>query len=129
MHRCVSHATHFVVAAFVSVSAHAQTHRSFAPQTLRGEMVVTQAPDVLVNGQPGRLSPGSRIRGDTNLLVMPGSIAGQKNNVHYTLSEDGQVKDVWILNPAELANKVWPRTLLESSTWAFEPGTQTWIRK
>jgi len=104
-------------------------HRHFPPQALRGELVVTQAPDVLVNGQIGRLSPGARIRGDTNLLVMSGSIAGQKNIVHYTLNEGGQVKDVWILNPAELANKVWPRTVQESATWLFEPGTQTWTRK
>lgn len=128
MHRCVI-ATTFAVATFVSLSAHAQTHRFFPPQALRGELMVTQAPDVLVNGQPGRLSPGARIRGDTNLLVMSGSIAGQKNLVHYTLTEDGQVKDVWILNPAELANKVWPRTVQESSSWAFEPGTQTWKRQ
>ena len=125
MLRCVITAA-LVVAA---VSAHAQTHRFFPPQALRGELVVTQAPDVLVNGQLGRLSPGARIRGDTNLLLMSASITGQKYTVHYTLTEDGQVKDVWILNPAELANKLWPRTLQESATWLFEPGTQTWTRK
>ena len=124
MHRCVITAT--LVAA--AVSAHAQTHRFFPSQALRGELVVTQAPDALVNGQLGRLSPGARIRGDTNLLLMSGSITGHENLVHYTLTEDGQVKDVWILNPAELANKQWPRSLEESSTWAFESGTQTWTR-
>ena len=128
MHRCVI-ATTLAVATFASSSAHAQTHRFFPPQALRGELVVTQAPDVLVNGQPARLSPGSRIRGDTHLLVMSGSIAGQKNLVHYTLNEDGQVKDVWILNPVEMANKVWPRTPQESASWLFEPGTQTWTRR
>ena len=128
MHRCVI-ATTLAVATFASLSAHAQTQRFFPRQALRGDLVVTQAPDVLVNGQIGRLSPGARIRGDTNLLVMSGSNTGQKNLVHHTLTEDGQVKDVWILNPAEMANKVWPRTMQESATWAFEPGNQTWTRQ
>jgi hypothetical protein len=110
------------------LAAQAQTHRFFTPQTLRGELVVTQHPDVLLNGKPARLAPGSRVKGDTNLLVQPAGIAGQKLIVHYTVESSGLIMDVWVLNPAELANRPWPTTPVESATWQFNPGNQTWIK-
>lgn len=112
-----------------SLVAHAQTHRFFTPQTLRGELVVTQHPDVLLNGKPARLAPGSRVKGDNNLLVQPAGIAGKKFIVHYTVESSGLIMDVWVLNPAELANKPWPTTPLEAATWQFNPGNQTWIKR
>ncbi|OYU27807.1 MAG: hypothetical protein CFE41_08625 [Burkholderiales bacterium PBB2] len=133
MQRCVPHA--LLLAAGVSLAlsapyvAHAQTHRQFSPQTLRGEFQLVQTPDVLLNGQPARLSPGTRVYGPNNLLQQPASLAGQKLTVHYTVAPDGQVLDVWVLNPVELANKTWPRTPLEAASWAFEPGTQTWLKR
>jgi len=110
------------------LTAQAQTHRFFTPQTLRGELVVTQHPDVLLNGKYARLAPGSRIKGDTNLLVQPGAITGQKFIVHYTVENSGLIMDVWLLNPAEIANKPWPTTPAESATWQFNPGNQTWSK-
>ena len=109
--------------------AHAQQHRFFTPATLRGELVVTQHPDVLLNGRYARLAPGSRIKGDTNLLVQPGAITGQKLVVHYTVENSGLIMDVWILNPVELANKPWPTTRAEAGTWQFNGGNQTWIKQ
>lgn len=108
--------------------AHAQTHRFFPATALRGELVVTQHPDVLLNGKPARLAPGSRIKGDTNLWVPPAGLTGQKLIVHYTVESSGLIMDVWVLNPAELANKTWPKTPAESTAWRFEPGTQTWSK-
>ena len=64
-----------------------------------------QTPDVLLNGQPARLAPGARIKGDTNLLLQPASLTGQKFVVHYTVEPGGLIMDVWVLNPAELANR------------------------
>ncbi|MDC8783962.1 hypothetical protein [Roseateles koreensis] len=115
--------------AAVSLSAHAQTHRSFPANALRGELVVAQAPDVSLNGQAARLAPGARLRGDTQMLLQPASVSGQKLTVNYTLDPNGMLLDVWVLNTVELANKVWPRTALEASTWSFEPGTQTWTKR
>jgi hypothetical protein len=109
--------------------AQAQTHRFFTPQTLRGEMVVTQHPDVLLNGKAARLAPGSRIKSDNDLLLQPGAITGQKLIVHYTVENSGLVMDVWVLNPAELANKPWPTTRAEAATWQFNGGNQTWIKR
>lgn len=110
------------------MSAHAQTHRNFPATALRGELVVTQFPDVLLNNQPARLAPGARIKSDTNLGVSPASITGQKYLVNYTVEAGGLLMDVWILNPVEVANKRWPRTPAEASSWQFDPASQTWSK-
>ncbi len=108
--------------------AHAQQHRTFPPHALRGELVITQFPDALMNGRPVRLAPGSRIKSDTNLWVPPAGLTGQKAIVHYTFEGSGLIMDVWVLNPAEIANKPWPTTPQESATWRFDAATQTWSK-
>ena len=90
--------------------------------------MVVQPPDVTVNGQPARLSPGARIRNDRNMLQLSGSLVGQKLVVHYTIDSMGQLHDVWILRPDELAKQPWPSTPEQAKTWAFNPSTQTWVR-
>ena len=125
MYRCVLPLT----LAVSCLAAQAQTHRFFTPATLRGELVVTQHPDVQLNGRPARLAPGSRVKGADNLLVQPASLTGQKLTVHYTVESSGLIMDVWVLNAAELANKPWPTTPAESATWAFNPGNQTWVKR
>ena len=124
MYRCALALT----LAVSSLAAQAQQHRFFPANALRGELVITQHPDVLLNGKPARLAPGSRIKGDTNLLVQPAGLAGQKLVVHYTVESSGLIMDVWVLNPAEAANKPWPTTPAESATWTFNAGTQTWVK-
>ena len=87
------------------------------------------APEAVLNGKPVRLAPGSRIRNDNNLLMTPGELMAQsKRVVHYTQETDGLVQDVWVLNPAELANKRWPKTRAEAAAWRFDAATQTWIK-
>lgn len=127
MYRCAL--TAFAAAA-CSISAQAQVHRPFPVQALRGELVVLQTPDVSLNGQAARLAPGARLRGDNHMLLQPASVAGQKLTVHYTREpSSGMLLDVWVLNPAELANKTWPRTPQEAASWSFDPATQTWIKR
>lgn len=128
MYRCVLPALGVALAATCLV-AQAQQHRVFPAHALRGELLITQFPDALMNGKPARLAPGARIKGDTNLWMPPASLTGQKVVVHYTVETSGLIMDVWILNPAELANKPWPTTRAESATWAFNPGDQTWIKQ
>ena len=55
----------------------------------------------MVNGTPERLSPGHRIRGLNNQLMMSGQLAGKKVVVNYVRNAQGQVHDVWILNGLE----------------------------
>lgn len=109
--------------------AQAQTHRNFPPQALRGEIAFAASPDVLLNSQPARLAPGARIRGEDNLLVMSGALAGRRAVVHYTReATTGLLLDIWILNAAELARRPWPGTEAEARTWRFDPVAQTWSK-
>jgi hypothetical protein len=91
---------------FAASVAHAQmAPRNFPPNALRGTLVVAQPPDVLLDGQPARLSPGSRIRGTNNMLVLSGNLVNQKVTVNYTLESHGLVHNVWILTDAEAEEK------------------------
>jgi hypothetical protein len=76
-----------------------------AANALRGEMVVTLPPDIVLNGQPARLSPGARIRGRNNLLLLSGTLVGQTLQVRYLPDTSGLVHQVWILNDVELQAK------------------------
>ena len=114
--------------AFVG-AAPAQTSRPFPAHALRGELLITQPPEVLLNGQPARLSPGARIRGGNNMLQMSGALVGQPMLVHYTREPSGGVHDVWILTADEAARKPWPSTPQQAQQWEFNPAAQTWTRR
>ena len=75
--------------------------RNFPIGTLRGKFMVTDAPDVELDGKADRLAPGARIRSDQNMLVIPGAIIGQKYLVNYTRDSAGLLREVWILSPGE----------------------------
>ena len=100
--------------------------RAFPATALRGELVVTQPPEILLNQRPARLAPGARIRGMDNLLLLSGTVAGQRLLVHYTLDSLGQLLDVWVLSPAELARRPWPTSAEQAANWVFNPDAQTW---
>jgi hypothetical protein len=102
--------------------------RSFPADALRGELVVTAPPEVRVNGQPFRLAPGARIRDADNRLVLSGTLVGQKRWVNYTRFADGQLREVWLLTPAEAAVQPWPRTPAEAAAWRFDPLAQRWLK-
>jgi hypothetical protein len=126
MFRCVAAA---LLAASFALGAHAQAHRSFPADALRGELLFSAPPEVVLNGQPARLAPGARIRGDDNLLKVPASLAGQKALVHYRREVGtGLLLDVWVLNAAERANRVWPTNEREARGWAFDPAGQLWSK-
>ena len=125
MFRCVLLTMALSVA---TLPAFAQAPRKFTAQTLRGELVVTHPPEVLLNRQPARLAPGARIRGTNNLLVMSGALVGRSAVVHYTFDTQGNVQDVWLLTATELNVHPWPVSLQQAATWAFNPDTQTWSR-
>lgn len=102
-------------------------HRVFPAQALRGELVITAAPEALIDGAPARLAPGARIRGEDSLLVMPVAITGRPLVVHYTRENGtGLLMNVWILRDIERANRPWPTRELEAQRWIFDPAAQTW---
>ena len=126
MNRCVSMA---LLGLAMAGAVSAQTSRPFPANALRGALVVVQPPDVQLNGQMARLSPGSRIRGADNMVQMSGTLVGYKLLVHYTLDPTGLVHDVWILTPDEAARKPWPTTPAEAQAWLFNPAAQAWTKR
>ena len=125
MLRCALTAATLAVCVSAAV---AQAPRNFPATALRGEIIVTAPPELLLNKQPARLAPGARIRAMDNMLVMSGATVNQRMVVNYTLDLQGQLLDVWILNPAELARKPWPSTPQEAASWRFNADTQTWSK-
>ncbi len=116
------------VALAAALPAFAQAPRNFPASALRGELVVTLPPEILLNGQVTRLAPGARIRDQQNLLQTSGSLVGQKLVVHYTRDNLGQPLEVWILTPAEFARQPWPATEAQAKTWFFDAAAQTWTK-
>ena len=125
MLRCALIAATLVVCASAAV---AQAPRNFPATALRGEIVVTAPPELLLNKRPARLAPGARIRTVDNMLVLSGAALNQRLVVNYTLDLQGQLLEVWILNPAELARQPWPSTPQEAASWRFNADTQVWSK-
>jgi hypothetical protein len=110
MNRCTPHLLSLllVLATSAALPAGAQTAtefkpavRSFPAAALRGEMVVTAAPAITLDGKADRLTPGARIHGLYNMLLMSGALVNQKLVVNYLREGAGNVHEVWILNSEE----------------------------
>ena len=111
------------------LAAPAQVVQRNSPQNApRGELTVADPPNVVLNGPPARLAPGSRIRNGANLLTMSSAIVGQRYVVNYTLDPLGLVKDVWLLQAHENTSP-WPKTPAEAALWQFDPIAQTWTKR
>ena len=115
MNRCLSLAAparrRFCAAALacLGLASGAQAHslaRSVPANAQRGVMQVMAPPIIQMNGQTDQLSPGARIRGMNNMLLMSGAIIGQTLLVNYVRNTGGQVHDVWVLTDAEAALKL-----------------------
>jgi hypothetical protein len=132
MNRCARRTFFFAAASCAALPlltpAWAQSLRSFPANALRGELVVVETPELLLNGRPARLAPGARIRGLDNLLVMSGALTGQRATVHYTVDNSGLLLDVWILTAQERAKRPWPTTPEQAAAWFFDPVAQEWSR-
>ena len=79
--------------------------REFPASAHRGMLVVTAPPEVLVNGKAARLSPGARIKGVNNLLVLSSTLAGSSVLVNYRKDAQGLIHEAWILSPEEAAQE------------------------
>ncbi len=75
--------------------------RPFPVAAIRAAMVVTQPPEIEIDGKPERLSPGARIRDANNMLVLSGSLVGKRYLVNLVREPVGLVHEVWILTEAE----------------------------
>jgi hypothetical protein len=75
--------------------------RQFPPAAKRGTLLVTAPPEILINGTSARLSPGARIKGVNNGLVMSGALVGQSVLVNYVRDGQGLISEVWLLGAEE----------------------------
>ncbi len=80
--------------------------RQFPPAARRGTLEVLQGAEVILDGKAERLSPGARIRGVNNMLVMSGGMVGQRYVVNFTRDAFGNVHQVWLLTAQEAAQKI-----------------------
>ncbi|TAG24749.1 MAG: hypothetical protein EAZ37_15285 [Burkholderiales bacterium] len=94
--------------------------RKFPANALRGKLVVTQAPEILIDGKPERLSPGSRIRDPGQRLVMSASITDQEFIVNFVRNPRGEVQEVWILNELEAKQKIQTNTPASNVVFASD---------
>jgi hypothetical protein len=83
----------------LSASAHAQL-RAIPEQAKGGEIRHVQESIVSINGVELRLAPGAQIRDEANRLVVPTALPSGAQ-VKYLLNDEGLVRRVWILTPAE----------------------------
>lgn len=100
MKRCLS--LLLLCLAFAAGAAFAQGIQRSAPKdVILARMSVTAPPEITLDGQPDRLSPGARIRDLNNMLVLSGSLAGRAMPVVYRRDAAGLVHEVWQLTDAE----------------------------
>jgi len=91
-----------MLALLFAVSCWAQMGlRPFPPNTQRAVMQITPPLALQLNGVAEKLSPGARIHGTDNLIVMPDTLAGRRFLVNYVREPSGQIYEVWILTDAE----------------------------
>jgi hypothetical protein len=87
---------------WLALPSHSQGIRREAPKdVVLALMVVVAPPQITINGQPDRLSPGSRIRDLNNMLVLSGGIVGKTLPVVYRRDAAGLVHEAWILTQDE----------------------------
>jgi len=83
----------------VAGSAHAQA-RNIPERAKGGAITHLQGMIVSIDGVAVRLAPGVQIRDQDNRLVVPTAVP-PGSQMKYLLDEQGMVRQVWILTPAE----------------------------
>lgn len=119
------------VAAALPLPASAQqVTRRFPNSALRGKIVFTNPPDIELNGDPARMSPGVRIHGFDNMSVVTGAVAGNGNRyvVDYRIEGTGLISEVWLLTTTEADVSPWPKTPEQAAAWTFDYMAQTWTK-
>ena len=137
MNRCTSHLASTFLAltaaalmaaspasAETTTTTFAPTVRHFPAAALRGELVVTTPPGITLDGKADSLSPGARIHGLNNMLVLSGALVNQTLTVNYLRESAGLVHEVWILNSEEILEKR-PNTKDSWFSWGSSTATTT----
>ena len=116
MHRCSKPsiasifiaASAFLTGAGAIFPSEAQAQRLFPQRIERGEITFTAPPQVLLNGQPERLSHGVRVRTERNTFALSGTLRGKTFVVNYVRDPAGMIREIWLLTPEEAQREVKP---------------------
>ena len=100
--------------------------RNFPQTALRGVIAFTSPSEATLNTKPIRLAPGARIHGTDNMLVMSGTLIGQRFPANYTLESNGMLFEVWLLSKDEAKVEPWPETPKQQAEWSFDYAAQKW---
>jgi hypothetical protein len=95
------------VAAMLATPAQAGL-RKFPTGTKRGEITFTAPPQVQLNGQIERISPGTRIYNSNNRLVFASALRDQTFVVNYVRGAHRTLREIWLLTPDEAQEKLPP---------------------
>ncbi len=80
--------------------------RTFPANALRGKLVIGTMPEVTLNDQAMRTTPGFRLFGSDGKLLMAHHFAGQSLLVNYVIEPSTQwLPQAWVLTPEEAALK------------------------
>lgn len=90
------------LALLLSGGAAAQMQRMFPQKTQRAFIGFVEPPQVLVDDQPERLGPGTRVRDQHNRVVLPGTLRGKTHLVNFQRDAAGVIREIWILTPREI---------------------------
>ena len=83
--------------------------RVFPMGTQRGLIDFINPPQVQLDGKPERIGPGTRIHdAHGNRLVFAGTLKGQSFTVNYVRGGAGMIREIWILTPDEIQEKLPP---------------------
>lgn len=106
-----------------------QFSRAFPDGTLRGTMQLTvqSYPEIQLDKGTVRLSPGARIRGPGQNLIMWSQFPEGKVKVNYVRDTLGLITEVWILRPDEI-KALWPTSAEEATRWTYDPVMRTWTK-
>jgi len=83
--------------------------RNFPEQARRGELNAYEYPLMKIGDNVYRLSPGSRILNQQNLIIMPASLRVQTAPVMYMLDMSGDLSRIWLLTGDEAARLPAPK--------------------
>ena len=79
------------------------TPRNFPATDKRGVLTATNFPQITIDGQAQTLSPGAKILGPQNTIVMHSTLTSKSYVVNYTVDRQGFIDKIWILTAEEQA--------------------------
>jgi hypothetical protein len=91
----------FAAIVVLAGATQAFAERTFPVQAKRGDLQAYQYPSMKIGNKVYKLSPGSRIFNQQNLIITPASLQLQRAPVMYLLDMSGDISRIWLLTGEE----------------------------